>query len=59
MRPSVWFAKWRKGERPGEEQEKPGGRGRSRVFGRMKDVWRRSAPEDRRRDETEGLRPLR
>ena len=53
MKPSVWFAKWRKGDRLGEEQEKSSGRGGSRVLGRMKELWRRSSPEDGRRDETE------
>ena len=54
MRPSVWFAKWRKGDGPGDEQEKqPSGRGGSRVLGRMKGLWRRSSSEDGQWDERE------
>lgn len=54
MRPSVWFAQWRKRDGPGEEQEKPpSGRSGSRVLGRMKGLGKRSAPEERPWDETE------
>lgn len=52
MRLREWFKSGLNGDSSGEEQEKAGGQRGSRALGRMKDRWRRNAPEDRRWDDT-------
>lgn len=53
MRLRAWFRRERKGDRSGEEREKPSGRRGSGKQGRMKHSWRSTSPEERRWDDRE------